>query len=177
MTSDPVGLDGGINTYGYVDGNPLTRSDPYGLSPTAVIGLGIRVVGGRAAAGAVGRPIARAIGGRLGRWVACLAVFYCDEIADEEAEESEGESCPAGESAGSDPLDDYPANPDDWIPPEGWKETSAGEKTGGRHRQWRDPDGKIGRRWDREGDPVRQPRMGPHWWDVRTPKKHIPPNR
>ena len=36
VESDPIGLEGGLNTYGYVGGKTITRVDRYGLAPGMV---------------------------------------------------------------------------------------------------------------------------------------------
>jgi RHS repeat-associated protein len=67
---DPIGLAGGLNTYGFADGDPVSYDDPYGLCPPAlcaaaagaVLGGGIKMANNYLD----GRPLTEDVG----KWVA-----------------------------------------------------------------------------------------------------------
>ncbi|WP_131668267.1 RHS repeat-associated core domain-containing protein [Psychrobacter pygoscelis] len=87
VTSDPIGLDGGMNTYGYVGGNALGLVDPYGLNPA----LGC-------AAGAWAGPIGCGVGAAIGLAINSLGIYILSEAINNSNDEissiPEGETCP-----------------------------------------------------------------------------------
>lgn len=98
ITSDPIGLAGGINTYGYVGGNPLRYSDPKGLVLPA---LALPVLG--VGSGTTGGGTLSALG--LGGLIAMLAISNTDitnsqvddiiENIPDVADDSCGKNCPS----------------------------------------------------------------------------------
>jgi RHS repeat-associated protein len=64
--SDPIGLEGGPNTYLYVLGSPLRFSDPLGLNPVAGAVTGAQV---GSAFGPVGTVVGGIAGASVGAWV------------------------------------------------------------------------------------------------------------
>jgi uncharacterized protein RhaS with RHS repeats len=107
--ADPIGQAGGLNLYTYGLNNPVSYTDPNGLTPLGLaIGVGVRVIGGRAAAAAIGAGARSMLGPTAGGIAACVLAGVCSmDAANDESGEGAGETAPRPPT-GSKPIDQTP---------------------------------------------------------------------
>jgi RHS repeat-associated protein len=166
ISEDPLGVDAGLNLYAYVDGDPVNYKDFSGKY-TVAIGIGIRIVGGRAAGAAIGAGLGRVLGPTAGAVVACVLLAVCSTA--EEADEPAPQAPPADRPSDTPepkvcpvPLPDDPAqNP--WPGVGEWR-GKEGEAVGGDKGAWVNPE--TGEQL--HPDLNHGPPYGPHW-DYKDP--------
>lgn len=92
ITSDPIGLQGGLNTYAYVGNNPLRYIDPYGLNPATAEASAI---GGTFVCGPACGVVGGLVGFGLGAWGTNeFWNWYNNEDASQN--EKKPKNCPSG---------------------------------------------------------------------------------
>ncbi|WP_244071229.1 polymorphic toxin type 37 domain-containing protein [Nitrosomonas sp. PY1] len=145
ISPDPIGLAGGVNVYGYVNGNSMSHRDPLELNPTTAVGAGV----GSIIFPGIGTVVGAGVGTALGVGIGWLIYSKPPENAyDPSGPKAPGK--PGKEEGFCDPK-----GGEDWV-----------RNPNGRGSGWRDANGNV---WIPSGPPRSGDAHGGPHWDVQTP--------